>query len=178
MSCRGSRPTTGKRRGGRGPPVSPPAAGGRVAPDDREAAGGTRHRVLDQRARETEPPPAVQRGAHGRARFDAGGDRVADTDPLQHVERRPVNPPQLGLGQRLVASALEPGPDRPLRLLERCRPQRPARLAPAPPAAEPTVHPPPPIMIHRLTTPARSAAVEHPSRWSVPQLAISPSAYP
>ena len=77
----------------------------RSLPVQDEVPRGSRHRVLDQRAREDQPPLRGQCGPGLGHVLDSARGRIRKPDGLQHVERGVVNANDVGVGQRLVSPA-------------------------------------------------------------------------
>ncbi len=78
-----------------------------------EGPAGAGHRVLDQGAGEMEPSGLGEPAAGGGHPLDHGGDRRSQADPLQKIQGGAVDACDLPLGERPVAPALDPRPDRP-----------------------------------------------------------------
>ena len=125
-------------RGARGPEVHPVpgklqvVAG--VLPVEHDVAGGVRHRVLDQRAREEKPALGTHPPAGRGDRLDAARDGLGQADPLQHVEGGGMDPLDLALAEGPVPAADHAGAHRAFVLAQRGGPE----LAPRLPAAHPS----------------------------------------
>ena len=101
---------------------------------EHDVAGGVRHRVLDQRAREEEPAFGAELPPDRGDRVDAARDGFGEPDMLQHVEHRGVDALHSTLVEGLEPAADHAGAHRLLFLAKRggpdLVPRRPAAHAP------------------------------------------------
>ena len=90
---------------------------------EHDVAGGVRHRVLDQRAREEEPAFGAELSSGRGDRVDAARDGFGEPDMLQHIERRGVDPLHPVLVEGPEPAADHAGAHRLLFLAKRGRPE-------------------------------------------------------
>ena len=119
-------------RGARGPEVHPVPGKLEVVPGilpvEHDIASGARHRVFDESAREEEPTFGAQLPAGRRNRLDTARDGLGQSDLLEHIERRGVNPLDPVRIEGLVPAAGQTGAHRAFIFAKRSGPELASRL--------------------------------------------------
>ena len=114
-------------RGARGPEVHPVPGKLEVVPGilpvEHDIASGARHRVFDESAREEEPTFGAQLPAGRRNRLDTARDGLGQSDLLEHIERRGVNPLDPVRIEGLVPAAGQTGAHRAFIFAKRSGPE-------------------------------------------------------
>jgi hypothetical protein len=104
-----------------------------IASIEHEIARADGERVLDERLGQAQAPMLIHEGALGGQDLDAGGDRLAEADLLEEVERRLMDALHVALAERLVLAAFHAGTDGRLFTRDGPCPERLARFASATP---------------------------------------------